>query len=269
MASNLQGKVALVSGGARGMGAAHARGLLDEGAAVVLGDVQVDLGEQLASDLGDQCLFVELDVTSETSWQAAVDAAQDAFGGLDVLVNNAGVADGDLKSVVDMSLSAYRRVVEVNQTGVFLGMHVCALPILRRGGGSIVNISSVAGVTGSAGSINYTASKWAVRGMTKCAAQEFAKFGVRVNSVHPGLVRTPMLSLAEGVDFETAMTATVPMARAADPDEVTRLVVFLAGDDSSYCTGSEFVIDGGISSGIPTPGITELIAAQISAHLGA
>jgi 3alpha(or 20beta)-hydroxysteroid dehydrogenase len=269
MGSNLGGKVALVSGGARGMGAAHVMGLIDAGASVVIGDVRVDLGKELAAELGDRALFIELDVTDEASWRDAVAATEATFGGLDVLVNNAGVTDSDLKGIIDMSLDAYRRVVEVNQTGVFLGMHVCALPIIRRGGGSIVNISSVAGVTGSAGSVNYTASKWAVRGMTKCAAQEFAAFGVRVNSVHPGFIRTPMLDIPEGVDFATMMAGLVPMDRMAEPDEVTRLVLFLAGDDSSYCTGTEFVIDGGLTSGIPQPGLAALVSSQINAHLGA
>jgi 3alpha(or 20beta)-hydroxysteroid dehydrogenase len=267
VSGRLEGKVALVSGGARGMGAAHVRGLAAEGANVVIGDVLDEQGAAIASQVGDTALFVALDVTSESSWREAVDATEEAFGGLDVVINNAGVADGEINGIVEMSLDQYLRVVNVNQVGVFLGMHTTALAIAQRGGGSIINISSVAGLMGSPGSVNYTASKWAVRGMTKCAAIEFAPFNIRVNSVHPGFIRTPMLSVPEGIDMDALMAASVPLRRVADPTEVTRLVAFLASDESSYCTGAEFVVDGGLSSGVPQGALEVTVTEQFKARL--
>jgi len=265
--SRLEGKVALVSGGARGMGAAHARGIVAEGGAVVIGDVLTDGGRQLADELGDRAAFVELDVRREECWDAAVGVAEATFGGLDILVNNAGVTTQALKSVADMELDEYLDVVAVNQIGVFLGMHACSVPIIRRGGGSIVNISSIAGLTGSAGGINYVASKFAVRGMTKCAALELAPFQVRVNSIHPGFINTPMLAIPQGVDLPSLFGEMVPLGRIADPSEVTKLVLFLASADAAFCTGAEFVIDGGQTCGIDSKDFRAVISAQLQAHL--
>ena len=267
MSNRLDGKVALVSGGARGMGAAHARGFVDEGAAVVIGDILSDEGSQLAAELGERAHFVELDVTSEESWVVAVGAAESRFGGLDVLVNNAGVAPQDLAGVVEMSLDEYMRVVMVNQVGVFLGMHVGALPIIRRGGGSIINISSIAGLMGSPAGVHYTASKFAVRGMTKTAALELAPFNVRVNSVHPGIIDTPMLAIPADADLSQMYESMVPLRCMGEPTDVANLILFLASSDSRFCTGAEFVIDGGQAAGSNAREMVEVVSQRIRSLL--
>jgi len=241
----LTGKVALISGAARGQGEAEARLLASEGAKVVLADVLDEDGTTVAKDIGDDALYLHLDVTDEAQWQAVVDKSIDRFGAIDVLVNNAGVfAMGPLATT---SLDEYRRVVDINQIGVFLGMRAVASHMAARATGSIVNISSIAGLQGSAGTIAYTASKFAVRGMTKVVAKELAPFGVRVNSVHPGLIDTMMLKQITDVIDETAMVSRVPMGSLASADDVANVVLFLASDDSSYCTGAEFVVDGGMT----------------------
>ena len=250
MTMRLEGKVALISGGARGMGAAEARLFVDEGASVVLGDVLDAEGEAVAKELGDSGHFVHLDVRSETEWTEAVATAVDRYGGLDVLVNNAGIGGLPLPMAM-LPLDDYRAVIEVNQVGVFLGMKTATPAVAARGGGSIVNISSLAGLTGSVGLFAYTASKFAVRGMTKAAAMELASAGIRVNSVHPGIIDTPILDpgRAMGIDFEELSRET-PRGRIGTPDDVARLVLFLASDESDYCTGAEFVVDGGILAGV-------------------
>ncbi len=248
VAGRLAGKVALISGGARGMGEAHARRFVAEGARVVLGDVLTEPGRALADELAAAARFVELDVTNESDWEAAVDATAAAYGKLDILVNNAGVLHFD--ALERTALADYERVVRINQTGVFLGMKH-AIPAMRSaGGGSIVNISSMAGLQGVAGAIAYSASKWAVRGMTKTAALEVGPDGIRVNSVHPGGIDTPMVAGAAATD-ETrgGAYARYPIPRIGRPEEVAELVCWLASDASSYSTGAEFVIDGGASAG--------------------
>jgi 3alpha(or 20beta)-hydroxysteroid dehydrogenase len=253
----LDGKVALITGGARGMGKSHVRHFVAEGARVVFGDVLDDNGRYVADGLGRQaCRYVHHDVTSEADWAAAVATATEAFGGLDVLVNNAGVMQ--FASIADMPLADFRRILEVNAVGCWLGMKAVIEPMTAAGGGSIVNISSIEGLTGAAGLSAYSASKFAVRGMTKAAAQELGRFGIRVNSVHPGGVLTRMtvelastaLVAAPGhvVDGE-AFLKSLPISRMAEPIEISRLVAFLASDDSSYSTGSEFIADGGGLSG--------------------
>jgi 3alpha(or 20beta)-hydroxysteroid dehydrogenase len=239
----VDGKVAVVSGGARGMGASHARKLVHEGARVIAGDILDDEGKALADELGDNARFVHLDVTEPDQWQAAVAAAVDEFGRLDVLVNNAGIVSGNL--LQDTQLADWRRVIDVNLTGTFLGIQSAIEPMSANGGGSIINVSSVEGLAGTAWVHAYVASKFAVRGLTKSAALELVSHGIRVNSIHPGLVRTPM---SEGVpeDF-----LTIPMARAADPVEVSNFVLFLASDESRYATGAEFVVDGGLTAALP------------------
>src|ERR1700681_1931119 len=188
----LDGKVALITGGARGMGKSHVRHFVSEGARVVFGDVLDDRGVAVAAGLGEQsCRYVHHDVTSEADWATAVAVAMDAFGALDVLVNNAGVLK--FGSIADMPLADFRRILEVNAVGCWLGMKAAIDPMSAAGGGSIVNISSIEGFTGAAGLSAYSASKFAVRGMTKAAAQELGQLGIRVNSVHPGGVLTRMV----------------------------------------------------------------------------
>jgi 3alpha(or 20beta)-hydroxysteroid dehydrogenase len=251
MAGELEGRVALISGAARGMGAEEARLFAREGARVVLGDVLDEEGEKVAAELGDAAIYVHLDVTSESDWQAAVARAEETFGKLDVLVNNAGILR--FGALEQTTLEEYELVIRVNQTGCFLGMKT-AIPALRRSGqASIVNISSLAGMHGIAGAVCYAASKFAVRGMTKVAALELASDGIRVNSVHPGGVETPMTRpLGEGADTDEEREYTNPMARVAQPEEIANLVLFLASEKSSYCTGAEFVVDGGELAGMVT-----------------
>jgi 3alpha(or 20beta)-hydroxysteroid dehydrogenase len=247
----LDGKVALITGGARGMGKSHVRHFVAEGARVVFGDVLDDKGRYVADGLGEQtCRYVHHDVTSEADWAAAVATATDVFGRLDVLVNNAGVLR--FASIAEMPLADFRRILDVNAVGCWLGMKAVIEPMKAAGGGSIVNISSIEGFAGAAGLSAYTASKFAVRGMTKVAAQELGQFGIRVNSVHPGGVLTRMtLEQADTHDPAngTAFLQSLPIPRLAEPIEISRLVAFLASDDSSYSTGSEFVADGGVLSG--------------------
>ena len=247
MTDRLQGKVALISGGARGMGGAEARLFVSEGAQVVIGDVLVDEGKALAGELGDAARFVELDVTDEASWEAAVSAATSEFGHLDVLINNAGI--WKIMPIAMMSSEDFMELVKVNQLGVFLGMK-CAIPAMSANGGSMVNISSVAGLSGAIGQVGYGATKWAVRGMTKTAAIELAGIGIRVNSIHPGLIDTQMLQTVRdwGVEAEDLLT-TVPQGRFGTAEEVARVALFLASDDSSHCTGGEFTVDGGMTAG--------------------
>lgn len=252
----LDGKVALISGGARGQGEAEARLFAAEGAQVVLADVLDEAGAKVASEIGAAARFVHLDVTDEAQWQAAVAETVDAFGSLSVLINNAGIVRTGFLEGHD--LEDYRAVVEINQVGVFLGMKSVIAAMREAGGGSIVNISSNAGLEGVEGVIGYVASKWAVRGMTKTAAIELGQYGIRVNSVHPGGVDTPML----GGETLGHMAATnpfrdQPIPRISQPEEIARLVLFLASDESSYSTGSEFVADGGRMAGHRDLGIVD------------
>jgi 3alpha(or 20beta)-hydroxysteroid dehydrogenase len=245
----LDGKVALITGGARGMGKSHVRHFVAEGARVVFGDVLDDKGEYVAAGLGPGvCRYVHHDVTSEADWAAAVGTALDEFGRLDVLVNNAGILK--FASIEQMSLDDFRQVLEVNAVGTWLGMKSVIRPMKANSGGSIVNISSIEGFAGAASLSAYSASKFAIRGMTKAAARELGEFGIRVNSVHPGAVMTRMMfdSADSGKDGEAFLKA-MPLARFAEPVEISRLVAYLASDDSSYSTGAEFLADGGILSG--------------------
>ena len=245
----LDGKVVLVTGAARGMGRASASRFVEEGARVVCGDVLDDEGKQLADELGDAAVFVHLDVTSEQDWAAAVEATERQFGQLDVLVNNAGILS--FGSIPDMPLEEYRKLVEVNQVGVFLGMKH-AIPALRRAGrqSAIVNVSSVEGLGGGAFLTGYTATKFAVRGMTKAAAWELGAEGIRVNSIHPGAIRTPMVTGQPGFgpEGEQFIASKTALKRFGEPEEVAALVAFLASDDASYLTGSEISVDGGVSA---------------------
>ena len=254
----LDGKVALVTGAARGMGKAFSTLFAEEGAKVAVCDIRDDEGRALAESIGANATYVHLDVTSEDEWQAAVTKAEEAFGPVSVLVNNAGIAES--APFYEMTLESYRRVTEVLQTGVFLGMKTIVPSMTRAGGGSIVNISSIDGLMGMDGIMSYIAGKWAVRGMTKAAAREVADRNIRVNSIHPGFVYTHLAVEEEAhlaathalLDKHTA--ALAPMGRTARPEEIARLALFLASDESSYSTGSEFVADGGLTSGYPPPG---------------
>ncbi|MFI5665003.1 glucose 1-dehydrogenase [Streptomyces sp. NPDC051684] len=244
MTGRMDGKTVLISGGAGGLGAAHARRIVAEGGRAVIGDVQVEEGEALAAELGPRCaVFTELDVTREASWQAAVTRATETFGALNGLVNNAGIVHN--APIEKLTEADYRRVVDVDQLGVFLGMKTALAPLRAAGGGSIVNISSTAGIIAFPNILPYVAAKWAVRGMTKAAAQEFAPDGIRVNSVHPGLVTTPMT--AESAPSHAALQRQ-PVPRMGRPEEMAAMVVFLLSDEATYATGAEFVIDGGYTA---------------------
>lgn len=250
MARRLDGCVAIVSGAAGGQGAAETRLLVTEGAKVLAGDVDDAAGEALAKELGDPVLFHHLDVTSEDDWRDALGAAVDAFGRVTALVNNAGISDPP-KPIVKTSVDEYRRIIEVNQVGAFTGIHVVAPAIVDAGGGSIVNVSSVNGFVGAWGIAAYASSKFALRGLTRVAAIELARKGVRVNSIHPGPIDTPMLrgGLPPGSDPVEAMSRVIAAGRVGSVDEVASMVAFLLSDDASYCYGSEFVLDGGYLAG--------------------
>jgi NAD(P)-dependent dehydrogenase (short-subunit alcohol dehydrogenase family) len=245
----LSGKVALITGAARGMGQAHARLFAREGAKLVLGDVLDDEGEAVAHELragGHEATYRHLDVSSAEAWAEVVRFGDDTFGGIDVLVNDAGIISHP--SVVETTDAEWQRVVGVNQRGVFLGMREVIPSMLRRGGGSIVNISSVWGVRGSPASLAYHATKAAVIGMTKSAALTHARDGIRVNAICPGPILTPMLA-AEDPEAVRALLEVIPMGRGADPDEVSRGVLYLASEDASFVTGAVLVIDGGMLAG--------------------
>ncbi len=244
----LAGKVALISGGARGMGAAEARLFAREGARVVIGDILEDQGRQVEADIrakGGECAFLRLDVTVEADWQRAVETAVDRFGRLDVLVNNAGI--GAASRVEDTTVEAWAHVMDVNAKGVFLGTKA-AIPAMRRaGGGSIVNISSQLGLVGTDNtSPQYSASKGAVRLLTKVTALQYARDGIRANSVHPGPVVTAMTERrrADPAQYQL-MLSRIPLGRYGQPDEIAYGVLYLASDESAWVTGSELVIDGG------------------------
>ena len=254
----LDGKVALISGAARGMGQAEARLFASEGAKVAICDVIDGEGKAVAEEIGSSALYQHLDVTSEDEWAEAVAATTAAFGKLDVLVNNAGIAE--YAPLAEMTLDSYRRVTEVNQTGVFLGMRAVVEPLTAAGGGSILNISSIDGMMGMDNLMSYVASKWAVRGMTKAAARELGPRGIRVNSIHPGFILTEM-GVPNGLDSSQvhalldAHTARLaPLGRSGTPEDIAKLALFLASDESAYSTGSEFVADGGLIAGYPPPG---------------
>ncbi|WP_144823660.1 glucose 1-dehydrogenase [Marinobacter piscensis] len=242
--ARLEGKVAIITGAAQGMGASHARIFIAQGAQVVLTDLNEEKGQALASELGSNALFVQQDVTREADWVRVVRATEDRFGPVDVLVNNAGITMS--KTLAETSLDDYRRILEINQVSVFLGMKLVIPSMKKAGGGSIVNISSINGLVG--GAIGYTDSKFAVRGMTKAAALECAADGIRVNSVHPGVIETPMISQGDTKSAVDEFAKHIPIGRVAKSEEVSNLVLYLASDESSYSTGSEFVVDGGLTA---------------------
>ena len=233
------------------MGASEAQLFVEEGAKVVITDVLDDLGRTTVGRIspdGSACRFVHHDVTSESDWDAALAETLGAFGQLDILVNNAGIFERG--NVMDTSLEDYMRTININQVGVFLGMKTVAPHMVSRKSGSIINISSVAGIDGTPGFLAYGASKWAVRGMTRGVAKELAPFGVRVNSIHPGIIDTNMLQTfdAAGEGVREAVRTRIPLGYEAEPIHVARMALYLASDDSAYSTGSEFKVDGGWSA---------------------
>lgn len=238
----LENKVAIITGGAAGMGEAHVRRFIDEGAQVVITDVNAEKGQALAEKLGENALFIEHDVTDEEGWKKVVSEAEERFGPVNILVNNAGISP--VLSLEDSSLEDYMNVVNINQVSIFLGMKYVAPSMKKADSGSIVNISSINGLNG--GVIGYTDTKFAVRGMTKAAAKELAPYDIRVNSVHPGVINTPMVQESDAFEQIQAMVGMIPLQRMAEPQEISQLVLFLASDDSSYSTGAEFIADGGI-----------------------
>lgn len=242
----LSGKIALITGAAGGQGAAAARRFAEEDARVVVADVRDDDGKALADELGVH--YLHLDVSEEDGWAAAVAEVSEVYGPPNVLVNNAGILH--FARLQDTTLADYQRVIQVNQVGTFLGMRAVVPGMVAAGGGSIINVSSIEGLRAAPLLTAYTASKFAIRGMTKVAALELARKGVRVNSVHPGMIETNMLPTALGgqqVDLAFA-GKKVPLGRTGQPSEIADLTVFLASDESSYCTGAEFVADGGVTA---------------------
>ncbi|CAN5353419.1 glucose 1-dehydrogenase [soil metagenome] len=242
----LSGKVAIITGAARGMGASHARIFASEGARVILTDVREDAGRAVAEELGGAGHFIRHDVTSPADWDQVVAEAESHFGQINILVNNAGIL-GPMASTADLDDAGYRQVCAINQDSVFFGMRAVLPAMLRAGGGSIVNISSIAGMAANYGfpSLAYVASKFAVRGMTKATAMEYGKHNIRVNSVHPGFIQTPMMVEATDEVGGDALRE-IPLGRIAEPAEVSQVVLFLASDDSSYVTGAEHLVDAGM-----------------------
>lgn len=241
----LKDKIAVITGAAKGQGAVEARLFAEHGATVVMTDVMASEGHALAKELGQE--FHEHDVSNAAQWQEVVDKTIEKYGRIDVLVNNAGIFQS--ARMLETELADYERIIAVNQTGVFLGMQVTGKVMCEAGGGSIVNISSLAGMEGAPGAFAYSTSKWAVRGMTKIAAQELGRFGVRVNSVHPGFIDTDMLQqtpAATAGKMDKVVKRSVPLGRTARSEEVANVVLFLASDESSYCTSGEFTVDGGL-----------------------
>jgi 3alpha(or 20beta)-hydroxysteroid dehydrogenase len=246
--NRLAGKVVLISGGARGMGAAHGRRFVAEGARVVLGDLRDDEGKQVADELGEAAGYTHLDVRDEDSWAEAVRVTRERFGRLDGLVNNAGVVRHE--TLERTSRADYLDLVEVNQLGVFLGMRAVLGALRAAGGGSIVNIASIGGLSGMPVMSAYCATKYAVVGMTRSAAMELGPSGIRVNAICPGHIDTPMNSATPKASIPW-LTRGLPLRRVGSVEEIAQLALFLVSDESSYCTGAEFVADGGRLAGTP------------------
>jgi 3alpha(or 20beta)-hydroxysteroid dehydrogenase len=242
----LDGKVAIITGAAQGMGAMHVRKFVEEGAKVAITDLNFEGAQKLADELGKNVIALKLDVASEENWVEVVAKTEETFGPINVLVNNAGI--GIFKTLEELTVKDFELTFKVDELGVFLGMQK-VLPSMKKAGvGSIVNISSVDGLVSAPTAIAYSASKHAVTGMTKGAATELGQYNIRVNSVHPGIIKTPMADQPDVEEYLKQLEQDIPLRRRAEVEEVSNLVVYLASDDSSYSTGSQFVVDGGMIS---------------------
>jgi len=244
--SRLTGKVAIVTGGAQGQGAEIARAFVAEGARVVIADVADEPGRALATELGDAAHFAHHDVSDEASWTALVEDTNARFGPVTVLANNAGILR--FGEIATGELADVELMWRINQMGVFLGMRSVVPTMTAAGGGSIINASSVEGLAGMAGCTGYAATKWAIRGMTKCAAMELGGKGIRVNSVHPGMIDTPMTRVHGGDAAMEFGASKVPMRRVGHPQDIAPVYVFLASDESGYMNGAELAVDGGVTA---------------------
>lgn len=242
----LDGKVAIITGAAQGMGASHTRKFVEEGAKVVVSDVNAEAAEKLADELGENAIALKLDVSKAEDWDHVVKTTEEKFGPVTVLVNNAGI--GIFKPLEELTEDDFRKTFEIDELGVFLGMKAVVPSMKKAKVGSIVNISSVDGLVSAPTAIAYSASKHAVTGMTKGAAAELGQHNIRVNSVHPGIIKTPMAAQDDVEAYLKELEKDIPLRRRADVEEVSNLVVYLASDDSSYSTGSQFVVDGGMIS---------------------
>lgn len=242
----LAGKTTIITGGARGMGEAHARRFVAEGAKVVLTDILTEQGEALAKELGADALFVPHDVSDPEAWDDVVRQTESTFGDISILVNNAAMS---IEALIEhQTVEVFRKTFEVNQLSVFIGMKAVLASMRRAGSGSIVNISSLAGIVGGPNAVAYAATKFALRGMTKVAAIEFGKDKIRVNTVHPGAIRTPMLMDQPNFEELQKYGSMSPLGRLGEAEEVTSLVLYLASDEASFCTGAEFIVDGGATA---------------------
>ncbi len=242
----LDNKVAIVTGGAMGQGEAIVRAYVAEGAKVVIADIAKEAGQALADELGESAHFVSHDVSDAAAWATLVEDTNSRFGPVNVLANNAGLLR--FGRIEEMPLEEFMLLVNVNQVGCFLGMQAVARTMRRGGGGSIINASSVEGLAGMPSCTAYAATKWAIRGMTKCAAMEMGPKGIRVNSVHPGMIDTPMTRVHGGDAAMEFGASKVPLRRVGTPDDIAPVYVFLASDESSYINGAEIAVDGGVTS---------------------
>ena len=258
MSGRLEGKVALITGSARGQGEAEARRFVAEGAKVAITDLRDVLGEQLASELGPDTFYQQLDVTREDDWDAAVAATVERFGKLDILVNNAGI--GAFGTLEGLDLKTHHEMADINFHGVYLGMRAAKAALVATGNGAIVNISSIDGIVGVLGMTSYAGTKFAVTGMTRSAAIELGPLGVRVNSIHPGVINSPMVQDADPPTLErlNQLMDMQPIKRMGEPHEIASLALFLASDEASYITGAQFVIDGGHLAGPWRPSVRRL-----------
>lgn len=243
----LEGKVVIVTGGAGGMGESHARRFASEGAKVVITDINEEKGQAIAQDIGENALFIKHDVTDEEQWKNVVEQTEEKFGPVYGLVNNAGFLEKP-EPIETQSLDVFTKVFNINAVSTFLGMKSVIPSMKKNDSGSIVNISSISGLMGVPNQAAYVSSKWAIRGMTKSAARELGEHNIRVNSVHPGVVKTPMIAGEGFKEAEDAVTAQMPLQRIQTPEELSNMILFLLSDESYSSTGSEFVVDGGLTS---------------------